>query len=58
MPGRREEDLKKNNAFSQYYLAMPQHSNICPGVMKFKILVDPSLFIITRHLVCLFYAVE
>ena len=29
-----------------------------PGVMKFTILEDPSLFIITIYLVCLFYAWE
>ena len=29
-----------------------------PGVMKFTILVDPSLVIITIYLVCLIYAWE
>ena len=31
-------------------MAMPQHKNSCPGVMKFTILVDPSLIIINYNL--------
>ena len=33
------------------YMATLYHKNPCSGVMKFKILVDPSLVIITIHLV-------
>ena len=42
------------------YIARLQHNirTPSPGVMKFTILVDPSLVIITLHLVCLFYAWE
>ena len=29
------------------YMATTKHKNPCPGVMKFSILVDPSLVIIT-----------
>ena len=35
------------------YMTTPQQKNPCPGVMKFKILVDPFLVIITLHVVCL-----
>ena len=30
----------------------------CPGIMKFKILVDPPSVIITIHLVCMDHAQE
>ena len=47
----RVEDFKANNAFSLYdFIATPYHKNPCPKVMKFTILVDPSLVIITIHL--------
>ena len=39
------------------YMAMPQQTP-APGVMKVTILVDPSLVIITIHLVCLDHAPE
>ena len=35
------------------YMAMPEHKNPAQRVMKFAILVDPSLVIITIYLVCL-----
>ena len=60
MPGCREEDFKKNNAFSLYDLyghALAQEP-LPRGFMKFTILVDPSFVIITIYLVCLFYAWE
>ena len=37
-------------------MATPLHKNPCPGVMKFINLVDPSLVIITIHLVYLNHA--
>ena len=40
------------------YLTTPYHKNPCPGVMKFTILLDPFLVIITTYLVCLIYAWE
>ena len=46
----REEDFKRNNAFHYMtYMATPLHKNPCPGVMKFTVLVDPSLVIITIY---------
>ena len=39
-------------------MAVPQHKNPCPGVMKFTILVDPFLVIITLNVVSLVYAWE
>ena len=52
MPGSREEDFQRNNAFSLYDLyGHAPAKNPCPGVMKFTILVDPSLVIITGTLV-------
>ena len=38
------------------YMATLLYKNPAPGVMKFTILVDPSLIIITTYLVCLIYA--
>ena len=35
------------------YMNSTQHKNPCPGVMKFTILVDPSLVNITLYIVCL-----
>ena len=54
MPGSRE-DFKRNNDFSVYDLyGHAQAQEPLPrGVMKFIILVDPSLVIITIHLVCM-----
>ena len=43
MPGSREEDFYRNNAFSRYDLI----GKALAGVMKFTILVDPSLVIIS-----------
>ena len=40
------------------YLATAQHKNLCPGVMKFTNLVDPSLVIIIIHLVGLNHTPE
>ena len=44
------------------YLAKPHHNHHCirPGVVKFKILLHPSLAIITLYMysVCLIYARE
>ena len=37
-------------------MATPLHRNPCTGVMKFKILVEPPLVIITTHLVCMDHA--
>ena len=37
---------------------MSKHKNLCTGVMKFTILVDPSFGIITIYLVCLNHAPE
>ena len=59
MPGCREEYFYRNNAFGLYDLngrtsaqePLPRGSG--GGFMKFTILVDPSLVIITIHLVCL-----
>ena len=36
-------------------LAPPWHKNPAPGVMKFKIFVDPTFIIIILFLVCLIY---
>ena len=59
MPGNREGDYLRKNAFLLYDF-WPRHSTgkPTPGVMKFKILVDPSLVIITTYLVCLINAWE
>ena len=58
MPGSREDDFfLTNNAFSLYDLycqALAQKP--LPGVMKFIILVDPSLVIISTFFVCLINA--
>ena len=40
------------------YMATPKIGTPALGVMKFTILVDPSLVIITIYLVCLIYAWE
>ena len=51
MPGRREEDFLRNYAFLLYDLhghALAQEP--LPRVMKFTILVDSSLIIITIYL--------
>ena len=45
MPGSREEDFYRNNAFSRYDLI----GKALAGVMKFIILVDPSLVIISIY---------
>ena len=37
------------------YMTKPEHKNPGPGVTNFRILVDPSLVIITIYLVCLIY---
>ena len=61
MPGgRSEEDFLSNNAFSLYdlYGLDLAHEPLPPGVMKFTILVDPSLVNITIYLVCLIIARE
>ena len=29
------------------YMAMPQYKNLCPGVIRLKILIDPFLVIMT-----------
>ena len=39
-------------------MATPSHKNLPQGVMKFKILVDPTLVIITTYMVYLIYARE
>ena len=52
--------FKRNNAFSLFDLcdhALAQKP-LSPGVMKFTILVDPSLVIIIIYLVCLICAWE
>ena len=38
------------------YLAMLLHKNPCPGILKFTILVEPSLVFITVYLAYLIYA--
>ena len=54
MPGSREEEFKKNNAFSLYNLyGHVLAQTPAPGVMKSTILVDLSVVIITIYLVCL-----
>ena len=59
MPGSKEEDFKRNNAFSLYDLyGQTLAQEPLPRVMKLIILVDPSLVIITIYLVCLIYACE
>ena len=60
MPGSREEDFKKNNAFSLYdlYGHTLAQEPLPWGVMKFTIFVEPSLVIIIIYLVCLIYAWE
>ena len=52
MPGIREEHFKRNNAFSQYdlYGHAPAQEHLPRGVMKFTILVDPSLVIIIYYI--------
>ena len=40
------------------YMVTPSTITIAPGVMKFTILVDPSLVIITMYLICLISACE
>ena len=37
------------------YMATPLHKNPAPGVIKFKIFVDPTFIIIILFLVCLIY---
>ena len=52
MPGSRENDFDRKNAFPLYDLydhALAQEP-LPKGVMKVKILVDPSLVIITIYL--------
>ena len=54
MPKSIEEDLLRNNAISlQDLYGRALAKNPCPGIMKFTILVDPSLVIFTIHLVCM-----
>ena len=53
--------VEKKNAFSLYDLyghTLIAQEPLPQGVMKFTILLDPSLVIITTHLVCLMYAWE
>ena len=52
----RDRDFKGNNAFSLYDSMTPCSSTRtpAPGVMKFTILVDPSIVIITIHVSSLF----
>ena len=51
--GAEKENLKEIMHFRYMtYLATPQYKNPCPGVKKFKHLVDPSLVIIILHLIC------
>ena len=38
-------------------MATPLHKNQSPGVIKFNILVEPSLLIMTTLLISLFYAI-
>ena len=40
------------------HMVTPQQKNPCPGVMKFTILIDPSLVTITIHFDCLNHAPE
>ena len=59
MPGSKEENFKRNYAFSLYDIwQRPITRTLAPGVMKFTILVDPSLVINTVCLVCLNHAPE
>ena len=61
MAGCTEEDLDsyRNNAISLYDISHTLEQEPLPwGVMKFTVLVDPSLVIITVYLVCLIYAWE
>ena len=37
------------------YVATPKHKIICLGVVKFTILVDPSLVNFTKYSVCVIY---
>ena len=54
-----EKIFKRNNADSLYaFYGHVQTQNPCPVVIKFTILVDPSLVIITTCLLCLLYAWE
>ena len=52
----RNRDFKGNNAFSLYDSMKPCSSTRtpAPGVMKFTILVDPSMVIMTIHVFSLF----
>ena len=59
MPGSREEDFKEVMHFHfKTYIATQLHKNLSPGIMKFTILIDSSLLIITIHLVCMVHASE
>ena len=55
-----EKKIFKEIMHSNYmtYMSTPLHKNPYPGVMKFTIMVDPSLVIITTYLVCLTCAWE
>ena len=59
----REEDFKRKNAFSLYELygymhVLPSTRTPATGVMKFTILEDYSLVIITIYLVCVNHALD
>ena len=58
MPGNKQEDFQRNNAFLLYDLYSQAQENTTPGVNKYIILVDPSLVIITIYSVCLNHAPE
>lgn len=51
-----EGKMKKNHIYYINIIATPLHKNQSPGVMKFNILIDPSLLIMTTFLISLFYA--
>ena len=54
-----EKGFERNNAISLYDLYGHPSTRIpVPGVMKFTILVDSSLNVITTYMVCLIYAWE
>ena len=57
MPGSREDDFKKIYVFHLNGHA-PCTWTPTPGVLKFNILIDPSLVIITINLVCMDHVPE
>ena len=61
MPNEEKKILKEIMHFNYTcisYMATPSTRTPVQGVMKFKILVDPSLDIITIPSVCLIFALE